>query len=245
MVIRNLSENLKHNVSQTFDLYNEFNLILNTGVCKGAYRKSQRLPNYKQIIKDFKRQIRYIRLTLKQFSFPELIITPLGKSLEEIIFEINSQGQITLDTRFGINTFNDLNGQITYYPSYNTQSPIHQTSKLDLINEIEGIFEVSMLNKEPLIHSSKTPFEVHSSTLHHNITSLTLEDFICFYIKEKYFQNLSINFETPTLITNSRIDATNEFFLCYENSKSELIITTAFMFNKINYEFQTLNKLIL
>ncbi|MBT5346812.1 hypothetical protein HOJ01_02145 [bacterium] len=245
MSIRSFSSELKHNLSQTYDIFNDLKIIKSNGVCKGAYNQFERLPSCDQIQKVFRRQIRFIRHSLQEFSFPDLLITPLGKPLEEIINLVNTKENLNLETRFSIKTFNDLNRKIYYYPSYNNLKPIHNNTKLDIINEIEGVFEISILNKEPNKYCAKSPYEIHSNSLQNNKINLTLEDFICIYAREKYLQNSSIDFKTPTLITNSHIEITNEFFICYENQKKDLIINTVHMYNQIDYDFQCFNKLIL
>ena len=85
MSIRSFSSELKHNLSQTYDIFNDLKIIKSNGVCKGAYNQFERLPSCDQIQKVFRRQIRFIRHSLQEFSFPDLLITPLGKPLEEII----------------------------------------------------------------------------------------------------------------------------------------------------------------
>ena len=147
MSIRSFSSELKHNLSQTYDIFNDLKIIKSNGVCKGAYNQFERLPSCDQIQKVFRRQIRFIRHSLQEFSFPDLLITPLGKPLEEIINLVNTKENLNLETRFSIKTFNDLNRKIYYYPSYNNLKPIHNNTKLDIINEIEGVFEISILNK--------------------------------------------------------------------------------------------------
>src|SRR5210317_501462 len=196
-------------VSMNFDVLNKYGIIDSSGLATSCYGEHESLPNklfVNQIIKKNKQLI--------QKNLQLLLMTPIGISLDDLTNKINTAyGTDIIHLNFNYQNYNEHNFKLTYYPqnivSYNHSPGVY---KIDIINQIEGIFEINLIDLIPQICTSNNfPNQILANQIKRNQYTFTIEDYIFLHLMNLEY-NLNQNFNYPQLILSNYIPDQNFVF---------------------------------
>jgi len=199
-----------------FDVLNKYGIIDSSGLATSCYGEHDTLPN-----KFFVNRLIRKNKLLIQKNLQLLLMTPIGISLDDLIGKINSAyGTDIVHLNFNYQNYNEHNFKLTYYPP-NITSFNHYpgVSKIDIINQIEGIFEINLIDLIPQIFTSNNfPNQILHNQIKKNQYTVTIEDYIILHLMNLEY-NLNQNFQYPQLILSNYIADQNYVFKIEKEGK--------------------------
>ena len=186
-IIKHLAEfkpkYIRNQVSRIFDVTENYGITNNHGSTTDIWGETDYLPNSPSVQKELaKTDIHSIKKIIKQ-TRSELIITPSGNFLYQILEKIEDK----IISHIDFKSYNEVTMDVLYYPSsphFNVSSCI---DKGHMINTNFGTFSISYIDQVPKNVGNNSILSLISHFRQNQITGITLEQWIINYLFEQLF----------------------------------------------------------